>query len=141
MAERQSADLPSELFCLFPTVTILSPNSFYYFSETTNKTIVVMDQKPSISTQQKQQIIQDWVVEIVRHTIKTDGLSEAERFFKDLKEKSDYQDLMPQIIRKVNKIFANEKQKQKKKQEKKESATARTVNIIGPNATYTENND
>lgn len=99
-----------------------------------------MDQKPTISMQQKQQIIQEWVVEIIRHTIKTEDLPEAQRFFKDLKEKSDYQDLMPPIIRKVDNIFANEKRKQKK-QKKKEPNTARTVNLIGPNATYTENND
>ena len=102
-----------------------------------------MTQQPHTSNLlQEQQIIQKWVVGIVRHTIKTEGLEEARRFFKTIKDKSGYMDLMPPIVRKVEKIFADEEKKlSKEKDNAMKSAITRTINITGANATYTENND
>ena len=47
---------------------------------------------------------------------------------------------MPAVVRKVDKIFAAEEKKQKK-EVKDNPAQTRTINIMGPNATYTENQD
>lgn len=138
MADLLSANLPFELFWGHPNEVPLAI-IFLFFQETTSKTTVVMNQQPHTSPEDTE-IIQRWLISLVKHVIKTEGLEEARSFFTYLKSKSDYQDLMPAVVRKVDKIFAAE-EKKLKKEVKDNPAQTRTINIMGPNATYTENQD
>ena len=87
MADLLNASLPFELFWSHPNETPL-PVTFYYFQETTPKTIVNMNQQP-ISTATPEQglmITEEMVINKFMHVLKVYGPGEATELIKDYKK-------------------------------------------------------
>lgn len=96
--------------------------------------------KPQNITSENQKVIQDWLVNLMRNTTKRDGLEEAERFFKELREKADDQDLIPAVVRRVYKLFKKEKERLAKLNSEKEERRWQAAKQNRAQISITKNN-